>query len=124
MNIEEVEGKLRGYVCNQLTEIARTNPPVGLIKPFITRALDKKIGQMNGFLEMIADDNGEIDVNGILTEMITSITESQPFKMNAPVLGDIEIGGGSVKISLPFIDKQMSLNSADLINFKNFMLKR
>ena len=35
-----------------------------------------------------------------------------------------EDGGGSVKIALPFIDKKMVLNSADLINFKNYMLRK
>lgn len=124
MNVQEIEGKLRSYICTQLTEIAKTNPSVGLIKPFITRALDKKIGQMRGTLDMISDENGDIDVNGILTEMITNVTEAQPFSVKVPALGDVEVGGGSVKIALPFIDKKMVLNSADLINFKNYMLRK
>lgn len=123
MNIQDTELKLKEYINMQLSALSRTNPQIGFIKPLVTRALDKKIGQMKGLLDLISDESGNIDVPGILTEMIASVTESQPFVMEIPMLGNVEIGGGSIKVAVPFINKKVVINSADLISFKNFMIK-
>lgn len=124
MNIQEVEIKIKEYIERQLSSLSSTNPSIGFIKPFITRALDKKMSQVKGFLELIADESGNVDVTGILTEMITNVTESQPFTTNIPMLGDVEVGGGTIKISIPLVNKRMVINSADIINFKNYMTRK
>ena len=40
------------------------------MKPLITRVLDKNFNKVTDFLELIANDNGEIDIENILSEMI------------------------------------------------------
>lgn len=124
MNIQETEARLKQYINSQVDSLAKTNPAVGFIKPLFTRALDKKISKLGSVLELVSDENGNVDVAGILTEMMTGVTDSQPFVMNVPVLGDVEVGGGSIKLSLPLIDKKLVLNSADLVSFKNYMTSK
>lgn len=121
MNIQDTEKRLREYVNGQIETLSKSNPSIGFLKPLLSRALDKKLSQVGGMLELIADESGNIDVAGILSEMAESVTSSQPFTTNVPMLGEVEIGGGAVKIPLPFIDKKIVMNSADITSFKNFM---
>ena len=121
MNIQDTEKRLREYVSGQIEALSKSNPSIGFLRPLLSRALDKKLSQIGGMLELIADESGNIDVAGILSEMAESVMASEPFTTNVPMLGEVEIGGGAVKIPLPFIDRKIVMNSADIASFKNFM---
>lgn len=43
------------------------------MKPLITRALDKNFSKITKALELIADKDGNVDVEGILTEMMENL---------------------------------------------------
>lgn len=57
---------------------------ISFAKPLITRALDKNLSKINKTLELIADENGEIDVEAILSEMIESVMTTEPFTFKTP----------------------------------------
>lgn len=69
----------------------------------------------------MADEEGNIDVENILTEMIENIMHSNPFIYNTSFMGDIEIGGGHIKLNLPFTNKRLLLNTEDLETFKEIL---
>lgn len=121
MGTEDIKTRLMQYMESQISVLAKTNPTIGFIKPLLTRALHNKISGIDNWLKLIADESGNIDIIEILEEMIDSVTHTQPFVMDIPVLGKAEIGGGNIKVNLPFIGKLL-FNSSDLLAFKNFML--
>jgi hypothetical protein len=49
-------------------------------------------------LDLISDDDGNIDVETIITEMAESVMDTKPFTVNTEFLGNIEIGGGIIKL--------------------------
>lgn len=69
--------------------------------PLITRALDKNFSKVSKALDLIADKDGNIDIENILTEMMENLMTTNPFTFKTSFVGDIEIGGGEIKFNLP-----------------------
>ena len=96
ITIFKLTENLQKFVDMQVTEMARTNPMIGFTKPLITRAAHNAIGKAHKAISLLADKDGNIDIENIISEMRDSIVTSQPFTVNLPVLGDVEIGNGLI----------------------------
>lgn len=67
---------------------------------------------------------GNIDIENILAEMMENVMTTQPFTFNTSVIGDIEVGGGHIKLNLPFTNKRLVLNMDDLEAFKEMLITK
>ena len=85
----QLTNKLKSYISTQLDSMSKTSPMIGFIKPLITRALDKNFSKITKALDLIADENGNVDVEGILTEMMENLMTTQPFTFKTSFVGDI-----------------------------------
>lgn len=94
---------------------------IGFMKPLITRVLDKNFNKVTETLDLIADKDGNIDVENILSEMIDNLINTKPFTFKTSFIGDIEIGGGEIKLNLPLTNKRLVLNTTDLSTFKEML---
>jgi hypothetical protein len=104
--------------------MAISTPVVGFMKPFITRALDKNIHKLNGALSLISDNEGNVDIENIISEIIQNLMTTRPFTINTSFIGDIEVGGGTIKLNIPFLDKQLVFNKSDLESFKEILISK
>lgn len=116
--------KLQYFVEVQLGNMAKTNPVISFFKPIASRALKKKLSGITGTLDLIADENGNIDAENIISEMTTSLMNTQPFKIMIPSLGELTIGGGRIEMGIPFTDKSIVLGENDLIELKEILTSR
>lgn len=114
---------LKAYLDNKINELSLGNPLMGFMKPLVVRAIDKNFGKINGALSIITDEKGNIDAEGILSEMFESITTLPPFSIHTEFLGDIIVGGGMLKINIPLTDKQLVFNTSDLEELKSILTK-
>lgn len=112
---------LQRYVDIQISEISRTNPMIGFMKPLITRAASNAVGKADKALLLLADKDGNIDINAILSEMTESLMTTQPFTINTSFIGDIVIGNGTIKIGIPYTERNLVFNSTDLQNLKEML---
>lgn len=120
----QLTDKLKSYIATQLDSMSKTTPMVGFMKPLITRALDKNFSKVTKALDLIADGNGNVDVEGILSEMIENLMTTQPFTFKTSFIGDIEVGGGSIKLNIPLTDKRLVFDMTDLENFKEMLITK
>ena len=109
---------LKLYLDKQIDNMARNTPMVNFVKPLITRIVNNKIDQADGFLSMLADSNGEIDVQSLIPEMIQSVMTTQPVVYHTEFLGDLELGGGFIKLNIPMTNNQLVLGRSDLEDLK------
>lgn len=121
VTIDKLTENIKAYISLQLDTMSKNNPIIGFAKPLITRALDKNIDKMDKALRLIADENGNIDVEGILSEMTDNLVSTNPFTFKTSFIGDIEIGGGEIKFNLPLTNKRLVLNTADIDTFKEML---
>lgn len=116
--------KLQYFVEVQLSNMAKTNPVISFFKPVASRALKKKLSDITNALDLIADEEGNIDAESIISEMIASLMNTQPFHINVPVLGDILIGGGRIEMGIPFTDKSIILSEKDLVELREILTSK
>lgn len=112
---------LQRYVDVQISEMARTNPMMGFMKPVVSRAANNAIEKADKALLLLADKEGNIDIESILTEMIDSLIDTQPFTIHTSFIGDIVIGNGTIKVGIPFTEKNLVFNSSDLHTLKEML---
>lgn len=114
MNVLETIEILKIFLNRQISSLALTNPILSFSKPLITRVINNNIYKANGFLSMLADENGNIDVQSLVPEMIQSVMNTRPFIYHTEFLGDLEIGGGMIKLNIPLTNNQIVLGKNDL----------
>lgn len=124
MTVLQLTDRVKSYVSAQLDSMSRTNPMVSFTKPLITRILDKNFGKITKALDLIADENGNVDIEGILSEMMDNLMTTQPFTIKTSFIGDVEIGGGNIKLNIPLTDKRLVFNMSDLENFKEMLITK
>lgn len=118
MNVLETIEKLKLFLTRQVNSLAMTNPLIGFSKPLIVRVINNNMHKANGFLSMLADENGDIDMQSLVPEMIQSVMTTRPFVYHTEFLGDLEIGGGFIKMNIPLTNNQIVLGKTDLDTLK------
>ena len=124
MNVTTTIETLKIFLNKQINSLAMTNPLIGFSKPLIVRVVNNKINQAGGFLSMLADNNGEIDVQSLIPEIIQSVMTTQPFVYHTEFLGDLEIGGGFIKMNIPMTNNQIVLGKADLDMLRDLFISK
>lgn len=122
MEISRIIDKSKGYIIDQLDNLSKTNPLIGFTKPLIVRIIDNNINKADKALSLLADKDGNIDIENIMTEMIESVMNTKPFNIHTSFMGDINIGNGNIILNIPFTDKNIVFNSSDLENLKNILI--
>lgn len=124
MNVLTTIETLKIFLNRQINSLALTNPLISFSKPLIIRIVNNKIDQADGFLSMLADSNGEIDVQSLIPEMIQSVMNTRPFTYHTEFLGDLEIGGGFIKMNIPMTNNQIVLGKADLDTLRDLFINK
>jgi hypothetical protein len=83
--------------------------------------VDKNFHKTKKFLDLIADETGDIDIETLLPEMIDSVMNTSPFTFKTDFMGDIELGGGLIKLNIPVINKTLIFNGDDLETLKDIL---
>lgn len=111
------------FVDKKLSEMSASNPFVLFIRPIIARAVNNNIEKLDSVLKLVQDKNGKIDIEGIMSEMIDNLAIAQ-VKKYPDVLGGVELGNGSIRVNIPFIDKAIVFDSTDLEEFKQNLIAK
>lgn len=117
----QLSKNLKGYLVSQVDVLSSSAPMVGFMKPLIIRALDKNMSKIHNAVDLIADKDGNVDIENIMAEMLDNVLSMKPFSFNTSFMGDIEIGGGQVKLNVPFINKRLVLNQTDLETLRDML---
>jgi hypothetical protein len=123
MELQLLNNKLNEFVLNELDKIAKSNPLIGFSKPLITRAINNNFNKVKGILNLLSDSQGNIDIENILPEMIKSLMNVDTFTYNTDFMGDIIIGNGKIQFTIPVIQKTLILNTGDIEDLRQFLIK-
>ena len=121
VSVMQLSKNLKDYMVSQIDVLSSSAPMVGFMKPLIIRALDKNMSKIHNAVDLIADKDGNVDIENIMAEMLDNISGMKPFSFNTSFMGDIEIGGGQVKLNVPFINKRVVLNQTDLETLRDML---
>ena len=124
VTITKLTSNLKTYVINQLDVMSKNTPIINFMKPLITRTFNKNFNKITQVLNLIADENGNIDIENILAEMTEGLINTNPFVFKNQIIGDIEIGGGCIKFNVPFTNKKLVFNMDDIEAFKEMLITK
>lgn len=124
ITVDKLVSNIKRYVDYQIDSLSINNPMINFIKPLITRAVDKSIGKVHTAMNLITDEEGNIDVDSIIDEIIGNMLNTKPFTVNNSFIGDIIIGDGEVKLNIPFTNKRLVLNKSDLETLKEMLTRK
>jgi hypothetical protein len=102
MKIAQVADKLKYFIITQVDSMAKTTPLLNIVKPLVSRVIDNNFNKVYSALNLIADSNGEIDIENIISEMMDNLAVTSPFVLHTSFIGDMELGNGLIKINIPF----------------------
>lgn len=108
------------FVSEYSDRISKDNPLMCFVKPVLTRVVNNKLSEYESMISLIADKDGNIDIEGILSEIATSLTKVNPFTYNIQGL-NINVGGGIVGIDVPIINKHVVFNASDIEYLKELL---
>lgn len=121
ITVNQLEEKLKSYLLQQVTKLSKDSPLMGLAKPIVTRIIDKNFSKVTKLFDLLSDESGNIDIESILSEMTESIINTNPFTVNTQFIGDIEIGGGHIKMQLPILNKSLVFTLDDFKQLKELL---
>lgn len=113
--------KIVSFVDMKLSEMSASNPFILLIRPVVARVVNNNIEKLDSVLKLVQDKNGKIDIEGILSEMIDNLIVAQ-VKKYPNILGGVELGNGSIRVNIPFLDKAIVFDSTDIETFKQSLI--
>lgn len=113
--------KIVSFVDTKLSEMSASNPFILLIRPVVARVVNNNIEKLDSVLKLVQDKNGKIDIEGILSEMIDNLIVAQ-VKKYPNILGGVELGNGSIRVNIPFLDKAIVFDSTDIETFKQSLI--
>ena len=120
-HVDIIIERLKGYIDHQIATLAQNNPIIALSKPLITRIVNNNSYKVEYLLKQISDKDGLIDIDELLSEMTNNIINTKPFKVKTEFLGELEIGGGKIKMNIPLMNKDLVFDQKDLIELKDML---
>lgn len=121
VKIDKLMNSLKMYANSQLQDISKGNPALSFFYPVLTRAIHNSIDRAYSTISLLADKDGNIDIEELISEMSNSLINTQPFSINTGFMGDIIIGNGSIKVTLPYVHKDIVFNSNDLDKLRELL---
>ena len=115
--------KLVSFVDTKLSEMSASNPFIIIIRPIVARVVNNNIEKVDSILKLVQDKDGKVDIEGILSEMTDNLIVAQ-IKKYPNILGGVELGNGSIKVNIPFLDKAIIFDSSDIEAFKQNLISK
>lgn len=124
VNINTLKQNFTNYIPLKLSSIAANDPIVSFLSPIISRILTNNINKFEGFIQLLADNEGNIDIENILSEMTTSLVNTNPFTIPVPVIDELVIGNGCIKMGIPFTHRHLVFNQQDIEELKEVLTRQ
>lgn len=106
--------ELLKFINAKISDISSSNPLFNIVaKPYLSKIVDTNVYKLDKALSLITDENGMVDGDGLLNEMLDRLIVSK-----ANTINGVTIGEGSIKLTIPFINKTVVFDKEDFDELK------
>lgn len=114
INKDNLIEEILKFINTKIADISNNNPLFDIVaKPYISKVVTNNVSKLDKALSLIVDDKGMVDADGLLTDMIDRLIVSK-----ANTINGVTIGEGSVKITIPFMNKTVVFDKDDFNELK------
>lgn len=106
--------ELLKFINTKISDISSSNPLFDIVaKPYLSKIVDANVSKLDKALSLITDENGMVDGDGLLNDMLDRLIVSK-----ANTINGVTIGEGSIKLTIPFINKTIVFDKEDFDELK------
>ena len=114
INKDNLIEEILKFINSKIADISSSNPLFDIVvKPYLSKIVDTNVSKLDKALSLITDEKGMVDGNGLLNDMIDRLIVSK-----ANTINGVTIGEGSVKITIPFMNKTVIFDKDDFNELK------
>lgn len=120
MTVDILKEQATTFIISKANDLFGGSRSGLLFMPAIKMAVKNNIDKADGFLKMLTDKNGDIDALGLIQEYEESLINS-PQKVTFDL---VEFGEGKIRFDIPFADKVITLDAADIEELKSLLTQK
>lgn len=114
INKDNLIEEILKFINTKIADISSNNPLFDIVaKPYLSKIVDTNVSKLDKALSLITDEKGMIDGDGLLTDMIDRLIVSK-----ANTINGVTIGEGSIKVTIPFMNKTVIFDKDDFNELK------
>lgn len=114
INKDNLIEEILKFINTKIADISSNNPLFDIVaKPYLSKIVDANVSKLDKALSLITDENGMVDGDGLLNDMLDRLIVSK-----ANTINGVTIGEGSIKLTIPFINKTVVFDKEDFDELK------
>lgn len=114
INKDNLIEEILKFINTKIADISSNNPLFDIVaKPYLSKIVDANVSKLDKALSLITDENGMVDGDGLLNDMLDRLIVSKVNTING-----VTIGEGSIKLTIPFINKTVVFDKEDFDELK------
>lgn len=114
INKDNLIEEILKFINSKITDISSSNPFFDIVaKPYLSKIVDTNVSKLDKALSLITDEKGMVDGDGLLNDMIDRLIVSK-----ANTINGVTIGEGSIKVTIPFMNKTVIFDKDDFNELK------
>lgn len=119
------------FIDSRMDMILGGNPLLSLAQPIIKRGVKKQIDvyskDIKNYLNLIADKEGNIDINGMFEEIVERFNTMDKTTFHTADMGDVTLGKGELSLEIPNpfgSPKHLTFTADDIMDFKSMITNK
>lgn len=114
INKDNLIEEILKFINSKIADISSSNPLFDIVvKPYLSKIVDTNVSKLDKALSLITDEKGMVDGDGLLNDMIDRLIVSKANNING-----VTIGEGSIKVTIPFMNKTVIFDKDDFNELK------
>lgn len=114
INKDNLIEEILKFINSKIADISSNNPLFDIVaKPYLSKIVNTNVSKLDKALSLITDEKGMVDGDGLLNDMIDKLIVSK-----ANTINGVTIGEGSIKVTIPFMNKTVIFDKDDFNELK------
>lgn len=114
INKDNLIEEILKFINSKIADISSSNTLFDIVaKPYLSKIVDTNVSKLDKALSLITDEKGMVDGDGLLNDMIDKLIVSK-----ANTINGVTIGEGSIKVTIPFMNKTVIFDKDDFNELK------
>ena len=109
VNKDKAIQALMNFANGKLESLGKNNPMFNIfVQPYVERIINTNISKIDKALSFITDENGMVDIDGLIKDITDRLIVSELNKFNG-----VTIGNGEIVIDIPGMNKSIVFTTED-----------
>lgn len=121
MNVNDISSGTKQYLLNLVDSLSNNDFTIGILSPLVKIGIENNFNKITKILNLISDENGNIDIEKLVNDIIKSSLNGKSMTYNISPVGEIVVGNDAIRFNI--LNKYIKFDSNDFIKLKNYLIE-